>query len=110
VLAVVEDDQGPPAGERLRHRVGERSALALADAQGRGDGLGEQVGRVERRQLDQPDAVGEAVGQAGDELERQPRLAAAGGTDQGQQPAAGEELTEMGQLLPAPDELVELGW
>ena len=70
VLAVVEHDQQPPAGQRLGDAVGHRrrpawgvtpSAVATASATARGV--------AHRRQLDQPHAVGELGRQLGGDLD-----------------------------------------
>ena len=65
VLAVVDHDEQAPPGHRLGDGVDHGHVALRGDAEGVGDGVGHGVGIVDRRQLDQPDPVGELVGELG---------------------------------------------
>ena len=93
-----------------------RSASCRASATSAGPGLGQrhvqhrrdrlrhQLGTRQRRQLDDVDAVGVAVGQPGRDLVGEPGLAGAAGAGQGQQSSAAERLDDLGELASAADE------
>jgi hypothetical protein len=57
-----------------------------------------------RRQVGEPDAIGELVDEAGSRLYRQTCLAGSSGTDDRHQPGAPDQLVELGELLMATDE------
>ena len=75
VLAVVDhDEQAPPA--TVSATVSITGVVALrGDAEGGCDGVGHGAGIADGRQLDQPHAVRELVGQAACNGHGQPRLA-----------------------------------
>ena len=92
VLAVVEHDQRPPRGE-----IG-ADGLKLGEARQRPHPQGlrhrrrDQPLLGERREVDPPDAVGEAIRELRGAPQRQSGLAAASGTRQGQQPGSRQLL------------------
>ena len=104
MLAVVQDDQQPPLGQLPGQRDLGRPRLGQRHVQHRRDRLRHQLGTRERRQLDDVDAVGIAVGQPGRDLVGQPGLAGAAGAGQGEQSRAAERLADLGKLAPAADE------
>ena len=86
VLEVVEHQQQPPLPQVVDHGVAQRPLALLPHPQRRRDGRGHE-GRVgQRRQVDEPDPVGEGVEQLGRRLQRQARLADAARPGQRQQP------------------------
>jgi len=113
VLAVVEDQQHPPGLQQLHqplHRIllrrqGDRAwPEPTADAQGRGHGVGHRPLAAQRGQLDQPDPVGDVVGQAGRHLHGQAGLARPARTGEGDQPGLFEHGGDPGHLLVPADE------
>ena len=104
VLAVVEDQQHGPVAQVRDERVDDRQAALLPDAERRRDRLRHEARIRDRRELDEPRAVGEAVEHVGRELERQPRLADAPGAEQRQQARPLERLPRFVELVLAPDE------
>ena len=79
----------------------------------RPDGVEHRPGHVggvgDRRQLDQPDAAADALGEPGRGDRGEPGLARAARADQGDQPVLGELLGDLAQLLVATDETGERG-
>ena len=61
VLAVVENDQEAARRHVLGQARLERGAVDVGDAERRGDNGGHALAVLERRQVDEPDAVGEGV-------------------------------------------------
>ncbi len=108
VLAVVEQEQQPAIadvpGERdLRRPVGGQPRVQrLCDRRP------DQLGLPERRQLDRPDPVGKVLGPLPGELQRQPGLAAAAGSGQGEEPRVAQQRRGLGQLALAADEARQL--
>jgi hypothetical protein len=110
-LQVVEHEQDRPLPEECRQRFAGILAPLRAPPDDAGDRGQHQGGIGQRRQIDEPDAIGEALrhllrggnGQAG--------LADAPGTDQRQQAhvVLGEEAAHEGQLILPPDQLRRLG-
>ena len=76
-----------------------------------GDRRDHQGGIGERRQIDEPDAIGEALRHLLRGGQRQTRLADAAGADQRHQAhvVLGEEAAEEGQLILPPDQPRRLG-
>ena len=70
--------------------------------------LRHQAGIGQRRQIDDPDAVGKAIEHVRGQLERQARLAAAAGAGERQQPGGRDEPQELRDFPIAPDEVREL--
>ena len=87
VLAVVQDDEHLPPGERGDHALDRGGPAREPERERTGDGARHELRIGERPQLDQPDAVGEVGQQPPRDLERQPGLSNASGADQGQQAA-----------------------
>ena len=109
VLTGVEDQQHPPWPQRLGQRLGQRPVRLLPDPE-RGRDPPRDQGRVLGvGQLDQPGAVGEAGDDLAGEPEREPGLADAAGSAQGQDADIAKQPGKLGQIpLPA-DEAVRLG-
>ena len=57
MLAVVDDERQTAGLQILQNNVHQRTPSILAKSEGRGNGLGCGWGFVERRQLDEPDAI-----------------------------------------------------
>ena len=108
VLAVVEKDQHRSIAQRVDETLERRPPRLFSDAQHRRDGRRDAGGIADRRKLDQPYAVARPVRHLGGEPAREPRLAAASGTDQCDQPGRGEECAELGQLSVPADEARQL--
>ena len=106
VLAVVDQEQELPPGELVDECGRRRPALGKRQTQRRRHRRSHEVGLVDPRQLDEPDAVGIPVGveSARCELQGEPGLARAAGPDQGQQPGAVEHGVQLPQLAASPDE------
>ncbi len=108
VLAVVEHHQQP-----LVLQVGGEVAGGvrgdLAELEGVGHGVGEQLLVVESGQLHEPDAVGEGAPHLGCHPQGQARLADPTDAGQGEHPAARQELPGLRQLAPAAHEAGQLG-
>ena len=104
MLAVVDEEQ-----QRLRPQIvddglPQRTSGAIADPEATGDGLHDQVGIADRRQLDQPHAVRLLTDELGRGLDHQPRLSGAAGADHRDQPMRPSECLELRQLPLASDE------
>jgi hypothetical protein len=65
VLAVVQQHQQAPPAHRLGHRVHDRAARLLSDAQHVGHRQGHQIRIAQRRQIGEPNPVSGAVQQPG---------------------------------------------
>ena len=104
VLAVVDHEQRGLVAEPLCEGLGDGPAGLLADAERFGGGLRHQLWLAERRELDQPDAVLEAVDHVGGRLEREAGLARAAGADEGEHAAGRELLLDLRELGVATDE------
>ena len=79
VLAVVEHDEHPPTGERLRHPLTRAHAAAGREPERTGNCVWNELRIGQRCQLGQPDAVGEVRHEPPRDLERQPGLSNASG-------------------------------
>ncbi len=86
MLAVIQHEQELTIAQRVEQGVADRSLRALSDTKGGRDRLRHQIGHRERRQIDQPHAVGEFVHEVTREPHRQPRFSNAPGARQRQQP------------------------
>ena len=85
VLAVVDHQQHALVFQLLRHRLQQRPARLFAHAQHlRGLGRHERA-VAQRREVDEPDAVGKLAGHLGRHLQAQPRLAQPAHAQQGDQ-------------------------
>src|SRR5581483_5783392 len=78
-------------------------------AQGGGDGLGDEGRVAQGGQLGQPGAVGEALADAGGQLERQAGLANPAAAGQGEQALGGQEVAQLVQLALAAEEGADRG-
>ena len=104
VLAVVDHDEQPASGHRLGDGVDDAGTALRGDAQGGGDRVGDRVGVAHGRQLDQPDAVRELVGELRADREGQPGLADASDPAEGHELTGADQRGDLGQHLGAPDE------
>ena len=84
MFAVVHDKEQPLVPQVLHERIGEPLTRPLRDLQGTGHRLGHEPGLVERRESDQPDPVRIGAGEIPGYLQREPRLAGATWTREGQ--------------------------
>ena len=89
VLAVVDHQQEQPTSERIGDRVDERRLALWRDAERGRDGRGNGGRVADRRQLDDPHAIGELTGHLGPDLEGQPCLADPADAAQRDQPSRG---------------------
>ena len=90
-------------------RVEQRLLDRALHVQDRGERRHDRARLAERCELHVPDAVGVAVDPVGRGLEREPRLAAAAGPGDGEQPRVVEQRVELRELGLTPDERRELG-
>ena len=104
VLAVIEDQQQLLALEPLRNRLVDPAALLLAHAQRLGDDAGDQFRIADRREVDEPHAIGIAIEQLRADLHRQPRLANATRANQREQAVTVEQFFDLGDVVLAADE------
>ena len=105
MLAVVEHEQEARVAD-LAHERGDRVLLGAQVEPDRGGGLaGDQCRVADRGQLDEPRAL--RVVPRG-ELQREPRLAAAAGAGEREQPGVAQQPSELRQLALAPDEARQL--
>ena len=103
-LEVVQHQQEIPVPEVGGQRVEEIRARLLPHAQGRGDVRGNQGGIRHRAQVDHVHAVVEPVDLLGGDPQRQAGLANAARPGEGDEPGAGEQLADLGDLARASDE------
>jgi hypothetical protein len=69
VLAIVQNDQRPAAGDVHGQRLGEGASAFLLYPERRADGLRHQPSIGKRRELDEPDAIGIVVHDVGRDLQ-----------------------------------------
>ena len=86
VLAVIQNEQELTIAQIFEKGVANRSLRALSDTDGGRDRLRHQIGVRERRQINQPHAVGELVHEIPREPHRQPRFSNPPGARHRQQP------------------------
>jgi hypothetical protein len=104
VLAVVQYEQ-EPAVVQEREQGGARVApAAVVDAQRVGHRVRHQRRVLYRRQLDQPDPVGERPPEPVGDPDRQARLADAGDTGQGRQAGGRQQAGDLDDLAAPIDE------
>ena len=108
LLAVVEDEQRLAAAQLLHQGVDQRAVALLTQADRLGDGRGDEFGIPHRGEVDPPHPAGMTIGGFGGALEREPRLSAAPGAGQRDQPVVLDELGELGELRLAGDERRQL--
>jgi hypothetical protein len=108
VLAVVEHQQQAPGLEMIGERLRELRAGSLLNAQHLGDRARDEKRIRDRRELDEPHAIGIGVVGVGRRLQREPGLADAADADQREQPASCQEPLDLGGFLVATDERRDL--
>ena len=108
MLAVVQDDEHALVGDIGEQRRRDAFAGAFFHAHHLGHGLRHQRRVRQRRQLDQPHAIGVLVQHLGTDLQRQAALADAAHAQKSQEPRLAEQPPHLGELTLAPDEAVEL--
>jgi len=80
MFAVVKDDEALPVADAAHQRLDDRPPRLLLHAQDRRHRLRHDLRVGERRELDEPDAVGIIVHDVDRDLQRQARLAEATGS------------------------------
>ena len=108
MLAVVEDEQDLAGAQVLDDELDVRLGLPFTDAEHVGDGLDDQGGVADRRELDQPHAVAVRADLRRGGLDREPGLARPAGTGQGQGSGAVQEPFDLPDLAFATDEAAQL--
>ena len=108
LLAVVEDEQRLAAAQLLHQGVDQGPVVLLAQADSLGHGGRDKIGIPHRGEVDPPHPAGMTIGGVGGALEREPRLSAAPGAGQRDQPVVLDELGELGELGVAGDERRQL--
>ena len=98
VLAVVEHQQPHPALQRGGHTLAHGLARLLGDAQHRGHRIGHRRRISDRGQLENPDPVGELIGQPRRNFGRQAGLADPAHPGQRHQPMSLDRRLHLGQL------------
>ncbi len=96
MLAVVEDQQQLAVAHELDDRLDDGTTGVFHDAEHRRDSLRHEPRVGDRRELDEPDAIGKLVEHVSSDLQRQPRLAEAAHSEQREQPRAPEQLADFG--------------
>ncbi len=104
LLAIIEDEQHLSIAQRADDRGGNGFLTVDAQRERRRDFVGNGVARDDRRQIDQPDAVAEAVQGVGSERERHPCLPDAAGARECQQRTRREWLAQCLEIAFASDE------
>ena len=104
VFTVVEDEQCLTRVECSSDLVDRSRRIVERDAQGRGDGGCDPVGRGDRRQVDEPDAVAEPLPQRRRDLDGEARLAHPAGSGQRRQAVFGEQGPQVLAVVAASDE------
>src|SRR5215216_8133726 len=107
MLTIIENDQGFLVPQIIA-QCSERCAGLLANANGRKDGLGNQVRICKRRQLDEPDPVRKLIYQIRGDLQGKARLARPARTYQRDKVADLEFPFDLGQLAFTPDKAGKL--
>ncbi len=108
MLAVVDHQQEPSAGDGLGDGVDQLDIALGRDAQCSGDGSGYRRRVTDRSELDQPHTVGELVGHLGADLEGESCLADAPDAAQRDEPVGPHQVGNIGQQLIATDERGQL--
>ncbi len=90
--------------DRIDQDVASGSLLTLSKPERSRDRLRHQIGKRERRQVDQPDAVGEFTHQISRQPHGQPCFTHATGTRQRYQSGGGQHLRQFDELLSTSDE------
>ncbi|HEX6442948.1 MAG TPA: hypothetical protein VF007_12225 [Stellaceae bacterium] len=108
MLAIVQHQQQPSAGEGNRH-ASRRSLAFQIQPDRRGNRRGNQAGIGEGGELGQPDSVGKVRQQFAGDRQGEPRLADAASAGQGNEPVRGGEVQDLGDLFVAADQLRNRG-
>ena len=108
VLAVVQEQQEAPGGQRGGQGGHNVLAGLLPYPQRGGDGVGDQTGFGQRGQLHDPGPVGVVLEQVGPGLERQPGLADPGRPGERDQPVVLQEARRRAHVRLPPDQAVRL--
>jgi hypothetical protein len=95
VLTVVQHQQQTPLLEAGDKRVPQRAARLLVHPECGGDGLRHQSGVDQRRQFDQPDAIGVVGQHCLSQRQRQTSLANATGSAERQQTSVEEQAAQL---------------
>jgi hypothetical protein len=98
VLAVVDDEAACGPAHRGAERLLGRARGRGRAPDGRQDDVGDRLAALERREVDEPHAVGEPVGCPVGDLDGQPRLARPRGPGESDQPVDAEQLVDPGQV------------
>ena len=105
VLAVIDHDERALRCELFRHALEQRHADALMHAEHAGQRAGDAFCTLQRREVDEPNAIGEGLHVLLRELQRQARLAAAADAGQREQARVAQQLRALRQLARAADEV-----
>jgi hypothetical protein len=108
VLAVVQHEQQIPIAQVGGERRQRPLAGPVAQAQRERDRLRDEAAVLQRREVDQPDAVAEAVFEVHRDPERQPGLAHSPDAGEREEPRIGQLPLGIGQLAAATDETGQL--
>jgi hypothetical protein len=102
VLARVQYQHQPTAGERPRHALRRDFAAAKIEPDRRGNGDGHEAGIGDWRKLGQPHTVGKLRQKPVRHGESEPRLADAAGASQGDEPMRGGKAQDLAEnVIPA---------
>ncbi len=107
VLAVVQDQEHAPVGERGQ-QCRDRAAGRLLQLQRRYDRVADQRPIRQRAELDVPDTTGVGIDQVGPDFQREPGLSDATRPGEGEDRGGGKARLRIGDLLRATDEAGEL--
>ena len=108
VLAVVDDEQHPPPGDRVGDGVDQRHVALRRDAQHRRERRGHRARVADPGQLDDPDPVVELPRELGTDLDGQAGLADTTDAGQRDQTLRPHQLADLVDLGVAPDEGADL--
>jgi hypothetical protein len=108
MFAVVQNDQQVALADVREQGVLDGLPRRLRNAEHRCDDLGHEPRIRGGCKLDEPDAVGIVVDDAGSDLQRQPRFAEAAGSDERDQARSREQRLDLGRLALATDERRDL--
>ena len=108
VLAVIQHDQQLPVRQRPHDACHRVRGILFRYSQRLGDACGDKRGIGEGGQLDQPDAVLEAVGGQRRRPQRQAGLAAASRAGQRHRAGRAQAVQDRGELRPASDQRAHL--
>jgi hypothetical protein len=110
MLAVVQHQQGDLVGHRLDEDLVDAPSRLLGDSGGLGNSPGYRFGIRQRRQLNQPGAIGEAVHDVVRKLDGQARLPDASQSNDADNALRPEQRAESRPLLGSTDEAGPPEW